>query len=74
MHKDVTEHTETVHGQSGTPRWTSNGEPETATQTRRVTAIQDFATYTNDFRKHHITAVSTSGVAYAEYEPAYRYG
>ena len=25
VHKEVTEHTETVRGQSGTPRWTSNG-------------------------------------------------
>jgi len=74
VHKDVTEHTETVHGAERHTDVDVQREPETAPQTRRVTAIQDFATYTDDFRKHHITAFGTSGVAYAEYEPAYRYG
>jgi Domain of unknown function (DUF2382) len=71
---EVTEHTETVHGAERHTDVDVQREPETAPQTRRVTAIQDFATYTDDFRKHHITAFGTSGVAYAEYEPAYRYG
>ena len=74
VHKDVTEHTETVHGAERHTDVDVQREPETAPQTRRVTAIQDFTTYTDDFRKHHITAFGTSGVAYAEYEPAYRYG
>jgi stress response protein YsnF len=74
VQKEVTEHTETVHGAERHTDVDVQREPETAPQTRRVTAIQDFATYTDDFRKHHITAFGTSGVAYAEYEPAYRYG
>src|SRR5918912_76265 len=74
VHKDVTEHTETVRGAERHTEVDVQREPETATPTRRVTAVQDFATYTDDFRKHHITAFGTSGVAYAEYEPAYRYG
>src|SRR5215217_2725878 len=52
VHKDVTEHTETVRG---TVRHTDvevKREPETATETKRSTASQDFATYTDDFRKH----------------------
>jgi uncharacterized protein (TIGR02271 family) len=74
VHKDVTEHTETVHGVERHTDVDVQREPETATQTRRVTATQDFATYNDDFRKHYGTAFGTSGVAYAEYEPAYRYG
>jgi uncharacterized protein (TIGR02271 family) len=74
VHKDVTEHTETVHGAERHTDVDVQREPETATQTRRVTSTQDFATYNDDFRKHYGTAFGTSGVAYAEYEPAYRYG
>jgi uncharacterized protein (TIGR02271 family) len=74
VHKDVTEHTETVRGTERHTDVDVQREPETATQTRRVTAPQDFATYNDDFRKHYGTAFGTSGVAYAEYEPAYRYG
>ena len=74
VHKDVTEHTETVRG---TVRHTDvdvQREPETATETRRVTAPQDFATYDPMFRKHYATAFAGRGAAYTEYEPAYRYG
>jgi uncharacterized protein (TIGR02271 family) len=74
VQKEVTEHTETVHGAERHTDVDVQREPETATQTRRVTAPQDFATYNDDFRKHYGTAFGTSGVAYAEYEPAYRYG
>jgi uncharacterized protein (TIGR02271 family) len=73
VHKDATEHTETVRG---TERHTDvhvQREPETATPTRRVTT-QDFATYHDDFRQHYGTAFGTRGGAYTEYEPAYRYG
>ena len=35
---------------------------------------QDFATYTPMFQKHYATAFAGTGAAYAEYEPAYRYG
>src|SRR5215471_8723413 len=74
VHKDVTEHTETVRG---TVRHTDvdvKREPETATETRRVTTTQDFATYDPIFRKHYTTAFAGKGAAYTEYEPAYRYG
>ena len=72
-HQEVTEHTETVHGAERHTDVDVQREPETATQTRRVTT-QDFATYTDDFRKHYGTAFGNKGVAYTEYEPAYRYG
>ena len=74
VHKDVTEHTETVRG---TVRHTDvdvQREPETATETKRGTAPQDFATYDPMFRKHYATAFADRGGAYTEYEPAYRYG
>ena len=74
VHKDVTEHTETVRG---TVRHTDvdvQREPETATEAKRGTAPQDFATYDPMFRKHYATAFADRGGAYTEYEPAYRYG
>jgi uncharacterized protein (TIGR02271 family) len=74
VQKEVTEHTETVQG---TVRHTDvdvKRERETATETRRVTAHQDFATYDPIFRKHYVTAFPGKGAAYTEYEPAYRYG
>jgi len=49
-------------------------EPETATETRHVTASQDFAPYDPIFRKHCATAFAGRGATYTEYEPAYRYG
>jgi uncharacterized protein (TIGR02271 family) len=74
VHKEVTEHTETVRGAERHTEVDVQREPETATQTRRVPVPQDFATYNEDFRKHYVTAFGNSGVAYAAYEPAYRYG
>jgi uncharacterized protein (TIGR02271 family) len=74
VHKEVTEHTETVHGAERHTDVDVQREPETTTQTRRVTATQAFATYSDDFRKHYGTTFGNRGVAYAEYEPAYRYG
>jgi uncharacterized protein (TIGR02271 family) len=73
VHKDVTERTETVRGTERHTDVDVQREPETATATRHVTP-QDFTTYSDDFRKHYGTAFGTRGVAYAEYEPAYRYG
>jgi uncharacterized protein (TIGR02271 family) len=72
VHKDVTEHTETVRGTERRTDVDVQREPETATATRRVTT-QDFATYNDDFRKHCATAFAGKG-AYVDYEPAYRYG
>jgi uncharacterized protein (TIGR02271 family) len=74
VHKDVTEHTETVRG---TVRHTDidvQREPETVPETMRGTAPQDFATYDSMCRKHYATAFAGRGGAYTEYEPAYRYG
>jgi uncharacterized protein (TIGR02271 family) len=74
VHKDVTEHTETVHGAERHTEVDVQREPETATQTRRVTAPQGFAAYDTTFREHYTTAFANSGAAYMTYEPAYRYG
>jgi uncharacterized protein (TIGR02271 family) len=73
VHKDVTERTETVRGTERHIDVDVQREPESATATRRVTT-QDFATYNDDFRQHYGTVFSNRGVAYTEYEPAYRYG
>jgi hypothetical protein len=35
---------------------------------------EDFTTYSDDFRKHYVTAFGDRGTAYTDYEPAYRYG
>jgi uncharacterized protein (TIGR02271 family) len=74
VHKDVTERTETVRGTERRTDVDVQREPQTATETRRVTASQDFATYAPMFQKHHATAFAGKGAAYTEYEPAYRYG
>ena len=74
VHKEVTERTETVRGTERHTDVDVQREPETATQTRRVTAPQDFATYDPIFRKHYATAFAGRGAAYTAYEPAYRYG
>jgi uncharacterized protein (TIGR02271 family) len=73
VHKDVTEHTETVRGTERHTDVDVQREPETATATRRVTT-QDFAAYDPLFQKHYATAFAGKGAAYTEYEPAYRYG
>jgi stress response protein YsnF len=74
VHKEVTEHTETVRGTERHTDVDVQREPETATATRHVTTTHDFATYDPTFREHYTTAFATSGAAYAVYEPAYRYG
>jgi uncharacterized protein (TIGR02271 family) len=73
-HKEVTERTETVRGTARHTDVDVKREPETATETRSVTAHQDFATYDPIFRKHYATAFTGTGAAYTTYEPAYRYG
>ena len=62
VHKDVTEHTETVRGTERRTDVDVQREPETATATRRVTT-QEFATYNDDFRKHCATAFAGKGAA-----------
>jgi stress response protein YsnF len=74
VHKEATERTETVRGIERHTDVDVQREPETATETRRVTAHQDFATYDPLFRKHYATAFTGTGAAYTAYEPAYRYG
>ena len=61
VHKDVTEHTETVRGTERHTDVDVQREPETATETRRGTAPQDFATYDPMFRKHYATAFAERG-------------
>ena len=41
VHKDVTEHTETVEGQSGTPTWTSSGSRRPRDQARHDPGLCD---------------------------------
>ena len=65
VHKDVTEHTETVRGTERHTDVDVQREPETATATRRVTT-QEFATYNDDFRKHCATAFAGKGGAYTD--------
>ena len=74
VHKELTEHTETVRGTERHTDVDVQREPETATATRHVTPPHDFATYDPTFREHYTTAFAKSGTAYAAYEPAYRYG
>ena len=74
VHKEATERTETVRGTARRTEVEIKREPETSTETRRVTTPQDFATYDPIFRKHYATAFAGRGAAYTEYEPAYRYG
>jgi len=74
VQKEVTERTETVRETERRTDVDVQREPETATETRRVTVPQDFATYDPLFRKHYATAFAGRGAAYTEYEPAYRYG
>ncbi|HSX77011.1 MAG TPA: YsnF/AvaK domain-containing protein [Candidatus Saccharimonadia bacterium] len=74
VHKEVSERTETVRGTARHTDVDVRREPETSTETRCVTATQDFTTYDPVFRKHYVTAFGDRGTAYTEYEPAYRYG
>jgi uncharacterized protein (TIGR02271 family) len=74
VQKEVTEHTETVRGTERRTDVDVHRESGPATETRRGTAPQDFAMYAPLFRQHYTTAFAGRGVAYTEYEPAYRYG
>jgi uncharacterized protein (TIGR02271 family) len=74
VHKDVEEHTEVVR-ETARRKDVEVGEKGTSRATRRRdVATSDFATYDADFRKHHASNFAKSGMAYADYEPAYRYG
>jgi uncharacterized protein (TIGR02271 family) len=74
VQKEETERTETVRGTERHTEVEVQREPEGATTAQRAMAPQDFAAYDLTFREHYTTAFATSGAAYADYEPAYRYG
>ena len=74
VQKEETERTETVRGTERHTEVEVQREPENATTAQRATAPQDFAAYDATFREHYTTAFATSGAAYPDYEPAYRYG
>ena len=74
VHKEETERTETVHGTERHTEVEVQREPEDATTARRAPAPEGFAAYDAAFREHYTTAFGASGVAYPDYEPAYRYG
>ena len=74
VHKDVTEHTETVRGTERHTDVDVQREPGTATAPRRGTAPQDFTAYDPVFRQHYVSMVADRSTAYTDYEPAYRYG
>ena len=50
------------------------GTGTVGSQTARPMDKEDFATYSDTFRKHYVTAFGDRGTAYTDYEPAYRYG
>jgi uncharacterized protein (TIGR02271 family) len=74
VQKEATERTETVHGTERHTEVEVQREPEDATMAQRAAAPQGFEAYDATFREHYTTAFATSGVAYPDYEPAYRYG
>ena len=69
VHQDVEEHTETVRD---TVRRTHVDVDQEGT--RSATRLPGIETYEADFRQHHTSTFASSGGAYADYEPAYRYG
>jgi uncharacterized protein (TIGR02271 family) len=69
VHQDVEEHTETVRD---TVRRTHVDVDQEGT--RSTARMQGIETYDADFRQHHTSTFASSGGAYADYEPAYRYG
>jgi uncharacterized protein (TIGR02271 family) len=69
VRKEARERTETVR--DTVRRKDVDVEPVGASQ---ATGTRDFATYAADFRRHHTTMFASGGMAYEEYEPAYRYG
>jgi uncharacterized protein (TIGR02271 family) len=69
VHQDVEEHTETVRD---TVRRTHVDVDQEGT--RSATRVAGVEPYDADFRQHHTSIFASSGGAYADYEPAYRYG
>lgn len=50
------------------------GTPSTTTVAPSATAPRGFESYADEYRRHYSSTFASSGAAYAEYEPAYRYG
>jgi uncharacterized protein (TIGR02271 family) len=69
VHKDVDEHTETVR-ETVRRKDVEVDEKDTP----RATDMGGFTVHDADFRKHHASHFAKSGMAYTDYEPAYRYG
>jgi len=69
VHTNVEEHTETVHDTVRRTHVDVDQADVTSTSNRR-----EFKTYDADFRQHYNSTFGRSGVAYVEYEPAYRHG
>jgi uncharacterized protein (TIGR02271 family) len=69
VHTNVEDHTETVQETVRRTHVDVDQGDRTSTSTRR-----EFKTYEADFQQHYNSTFGSSGVAYVEYEPAYRYG
>src|SRR4029453_1267929 len=73
VRKDAEEHTETVRETVRRTDVDVDRDAEAYPETGRSASTGDFATYAPDWRQHHGTTFMHRG-AYADYEPAYRYG
>ena len=69
VQRDVEEHTETVHDTVRRTHVDVDHEDVSSATNRRA-----FETYDADFRRHYNATFASSGAAYNDYEPAYRYG
>ena len=69
VQRDVAEHTETVHDTVRRTHVDVDHEDVSSATNRRA-----FETYDADFRRHYNATFASSGAAYNDYEPAYRYG
>jgi len=78
VHRDVQEHTETLHGTARRTEVEVQRDPETHRETAQTRVIRSdaamptFEGYVADYRRHH--SATFGSTAYADYEPAYRYG
>jgi uncharacterized protein (TIGR02271 family) len=73
VHQDVAEHTETVRDTVRRTQVDVDQDAAARPETEQTASTRDFATYATDWQQHHETTFLNRG-AYADYEPAYRYG
>jgi uncharacterized protein (TIGR02271 family) len=73
VRKDAEEHTETVRETVRRTEVEVDRDAEATAGTPRPAMARDFASYEADWRQHHGATFLNRG-AYADYEPAYRYG